>query len=259
MLKMVDVDLQNYSRFDRERHGYRVYSLCIFLNVPMDALDKILAVEYILDPSFPDPVRRNSDRDHCFALQTEAWGAFGMQARIFLTDHSISRANYRIKLKEDDWPRGPKLEKFSDEKTEKVYNFLFDEKYEWRKLSTLARRTGFAEKEVEEMLIELGSQGYVRKAYFKSIDKQDLWGATYNIRSLPFGSHIRPVLSLRRPFMRGEDVRRLQVALDAFGFPIEVDGEFGPSTERTVIDFQNSKGLTSDGVVGPCTRTALGL
>ncbi len=53
---------------------------------------------------------------------------------------------------------------------------------------------------------------------------------------------------------RGDAVRKVQAALD-----IAVDGAFGAQTEAAVKDFQQRKGLTADGVVGPKTRDALGL
>lgn len=63
------------------------------------------------------------------------------------------------------------------------------------------------------------------------------------------------VLFYKRPLMRGDDVRRLQLAL---GFTEkEADGVFGRVTEQAVKDFQNAHGLIPDGKVGPATRAAL--
>ncbi len=63
------------------------------------------------------------------------------------------------------------------------------------------------------------------------------------------------VLFYKRPLMRGDDVRRLQLAL---GFrEKEADGVFGRATEQAVKDFQNAHGLIPDGKVGPATRAAL--
>jgi peptidoglycan hydrolase-like protein with peptidoglycan-binding domain len=59
--------------------------------------------------------------------------------------------------------------------------------------------------------------------------------------------------------MQGDDVRALQQALTNAGVPVTLDGTFGTSTDAAVRRFQQQKGLTVDGVVGPATRSALGL
>ncbi|HMV65980.1 MAG TPA: peptidoglycan-binding protein [Myxococcota bacterium] len=55
----------------------------------------------------------------------------------------------------------------------------------------------------------------------------------------------------------GDGVKTLQRALVQAGFPMPVDGEFGPKTDKAVRDFQAAHGLTVDGVVGPKTRAAI--
>lgn len=55
----------------------------------------------------------------------------------------------------------------------------------------------------------------------------------------------------------GDDVRLLQISLNAVGFSLEVDGDFGPATDRAVRDFQERARLIVDGKVGPQTQTAL--
>jgi N-acetylmuramoyl-L-alanine amidase len=51
---------------------------------------------------------------------------------------------------------------------------------------------------------------------------------------------------------RGEVVRQIQIALKQYP-----DGIFGVMTEEAVREFQKSKGLAADGVVGPATLAAL--
>lgn len=51
----------------------------------------------------------------------------------------------------------------------------------------------------------------------------------------------------------GRAVRILQIILGG----LTVDGDFGANTERAVVNFQKSKGLTVDGVVGPKTWATL--
>ena len=52
-------------------------------------------------------------------------------------------------------------------------------------------------------------------------------------------------------------VRPLQQLLRARGYTVAVDGIFGPITEGSVKDFQQSKGLAVDGIVGPNTWSKL--
>lgn len=48
---------------------------------------------------------------------------------------------------------------------------------------------------------------------------------------------------------RGDHVKVLQQALRAYGRKVDVDGDFGPGTERTVEAVQAGAGLEADGVV----------
>lgn len=55
----------------------------------------------------------------------------------------------------------------------------------------------------------------------------------------------------------GPRVRDVQHALRVSGLPVQLDGDFGPATERAVAAFQTAQGLAADGVVGPATWAAL--
>ena len=67
------------------------------------------------------------------------------------------------------------------------------------------------------------------------------------------------VLFLSTPYLVGDDVRAVQRALQRSGYSISIDGIFGPGTARAVKQFQASRGLVADGVVGPQTRAKLGV
>lgn len=57
----------------------------------------------------------------------------------------------------------------------------------------------------------------------------------------------------------GKDVKRLQrllVMMKLLDYT-QIDGKFGPKTAGSVEDFQDSAGLTADGIVGPQTWAAL--
>jgi peptidoglycan hydrolase-like protein with peptidoglycan-binding domain len=51
----------------------------------------------------------------------------------------------------------------------------------------------------------------------------------------------------------GSNVRELQQQLKDQGYNIEVDGKFGPETDRIVRQFQSDQGIKVDGLVGPQT------
>jgi peptidoglycan hydrolase-like protein with peptidoglycan-binding domain len=57
---------------------------------------------------------------------------------------------------------------------------------------------------------------------------------------------------------RGEDVRRLQLALNVLGYDAgTADGVFGTKTQNAVKAFQRAEGLETDGIAGPKTLEIL--
>ena len=56
----------------------------------------------------------------------------------------------------------------------------------------------------------------------------------------------------RMPMLHGDDIAELQRQLNAIGFDTgSVDGIFGASTLRAVLDFQQNRHMAEDGIVGP--------
>jgi peptidoglycan hydrolase-like protein with peptidoglycan-binding domain len=56
---------------------------------------------------------------------------------------------------------------------------------------------------------------------------------------------------------KGDDVKTIQAAIRRAGYPVTVDGYFGPHTHRAVRAFQDDNELHVDGLVGPQTWRAL--
>lgn len=56
---------------------------------------------------------------------------------------------------------------------------------------------------------------------------------------------------------RGARVRELQHLLTRAGYPLKVDGDYGPATHDAIREFQQFGGLEVDGVAGPQTMRAL--
>lgn len=67
------------------------------------------------------------------------------------------------------------------------------------------------------------------------------------------------VLRVSNPYMQGEDVRAVQQALANAGYSIVADGVYGPGSRGVVVQFQRDNNLESDGIVGPATRSKLGI
>ena len=62
------------------------------------------------------------------------------------------------------------------------------------------------------------------------------------------------VHSTVRKGSKGETVKAVQKALG-----ISADGDFGPGTEAAVVQWQKSRGLVPDGIVGKATLAAMGI
>lgn len=67
----------------------------------------------------------------------------------------------------------------------------------------------------------------------------------------------RPGDTMLRLGNEGARVRALQEELVRVGYPVKIDGDYGPSTRRAVTAFQLDHGLTVDGVAGPQTIEAI--
>ena len=68
----------------------------------------------------------------------------------------------------------------------------------------------------------------------------------------------QPTYSLLSIGSSGEEVRQLQIRLNQLGFSVGViDGSYGAKTEYAVKAFQKSAHLTSDGIAGNATLSAL--
>jgi peptidoglycan hydrolase-like protein with peptidoglycan-binding domain len=75
----------------------------------------------------------------------------------------------------------------------------------------------------------------------------------------PAAGSLQPrLLKLTSPNMKGDDVRAWQAVLLSSGYPITIDGFFGPKTSEATKDWQKKRNLSADGVVGPDTRAKIG-
>jgi transcription initiation factor IIF auxiliary subunit len=80
------------------RQGLKYYDWKVFVDADPDTLQRIDSVTYILDPTFPDPVRTVNDQSTKFALATKGWGEFEIRAQIRYKDGSSDSTSYRLDL-----------------------------------------------------------------------------------------------------------------------------------------------------------------
>lgn len=88
----------------------------------------------------------------------------------------------------------------------------------------------------------------------------DVLGRLQTLQQLRPTVYTVRMFAVTSPYMRGNDIRYFQGAMNAKRFqgtPVSVDGIYGPDTAVVVKDFQQSHGLTPDGIVGPLTLSAM--
>lgn len=100
--------------------------------------------------------------------------------------------------------------------------------------------------DIKLMNIESIAQA-IAKGFREFIDKQEMEEIT--------------LLKFNRVLKRGctgEDVKQLQLKLKEIGFYIgEIDGSFGPATDKAIRVYQSRHTLVVDGLVGPATVASL--
>jgi hypothetical protein len=74
--------------------GDNWWTWSLWLDASPEELDQVASVEWILDPSFSEPVRRIDDRTTQFRLDSSGWGTFPIVAKVHfhsgLTDRQLS-------------------------------------------------------------------------------------------------------------------------------------------------------------------------
>jgi hypothetical protein len=100
-------DWQNFSRAGRsmdpdQQDGSSAdeswWEWSIWVDGPESELDQIEYVEYTLDPSFPNPVRKLRNRSQKFRLSTGGWGTFTIYAKAVAFDGSTLSLKHDLVL-----------------------------------------------------------------------------------------------------------------------------------------------------------------
>jgi hypothetical protein len=83
--------------------GRHAYKWRVFLNEPPSILDTIAEVQYLLHPTFSEPLQVRKDPSTKFALEASGWGQFTMLITVRYNDGRIEKSSYRLDLSKS-WP-----------------------------------------------------------------------------------------------------------------------------------------------------------
>jgi transcription initiation factor IIF auxiliary subunit len=99
----VSTKFNNYSMLVGERLSRPYYKWRLFVDEPADRLNQIRSVEYILHPTFPEPVQVRTDPADHFGLETSGWGSFLAAIRVYFKDGRKEDTSYWVDLGKP-WP-----------------------------------------------------------------------------------------------------------------------------------------------------------
>jgi hypothetical protein len=93
----------NYAKSIGQKYGRAYYQWRVFVDEPRSVLDTIQEVEYVLHPTFPEPLQVSTNRDTAFELINEGWGQFTILITVHFTDGTQIKTSYDLDLQKA-WP-----------------------------------------------------------------------------------------------------------------------------------------------------------
>lgn len=172
------VSFTSYSMRNETKLGRTWFDWCVFVDPHSPELPKIKSVEYLLHPTFPEPRRTVTDLSDCFALYSSGWGEFKMEIRTEFVNATVGNQSFYLHLTADGWPKAKDPEVLPNRGDSAVYAALKESSFRWRKFDTIANKSGLPSEMVRNILDNFHQQNLARKAFFRSVDGQELWGAT---------------------------------------------------------------------------------
>lgn len=97
------IKFNNYARSIGTMGGRTYYRWRVFVDEPGQVLNNIAEVQYLLHPTFPDPLHVQTNRDEKFALEATGWGTFSIQISVNFKDRSTLRTTYDLDFSKA-WP-----------------------------------------------------------------------------------------------------------------------------------------------------------
>lgn len=95
------------------RRGQDSWDWSVWLEGTDEVLDQIESAEYVLHPTFPNPVREMSNRANNFRLNARGWGEFMIHVNIHLKDGETVKYDHWLKLRDDTYQAPTKEADFS--------------------------------------------------------------------------------------------------------------------------------------------------
>src|SRR5258708_27212842 len=96
MRKETRLQIRNSAR----RNGPGRWDWAIWIEGPTEELDEIDRVNYILHPTFPQPIRTVRERSTNFRLDSRGWGEFLIHVEIAAKDAKILELDHWLRLRE---------------------------------------------------------------------------------------------------------------------------------------------------------------
>ena len=95
------------------RRGQDSWDWSVWLEGSDEALDQVETAEYVLHPTFPNPVQEVSNRANNFRLNARGWGEFMIHVNIHLKDGETVKYDHWLKLRDDTYQAPTKEADFS--------------------------------------------------------------------------------------------------------------------------------------------------
>ena len=74
------------------------WSWSVWLDAPAATLANVKEVVWRLHPTFPEPVRTETDRDNKFRLDTSGWGTFRVRADVVMNNGDVKHLHHDLDL-----------------------------------------------------------------------------------------------------------------------------------------------------------------
>lgn len=92
------IAFNNNARYTPEKYATEWYEWMVYVDEDEEILRQIDAVEYLLHPTFPNPLRRATDPNKHFACESSGWGGFNILITIFFKNGARLETSYYLDL-----------------------------------------------------------------------------------------------------------------------------------------------------------------